>query len=93
MKYTEENRGWWVEIEGAADLSMMEMNKFLSSLIDGWPILMSVLKANAFTNRQGEDFELTDGENDWMKLSSRQRKWLTDQVIAASLDEVVSEKA
>ena len=93
MRYEHEERGWWVDIEGAADLSMLEMNKFLSSIIDGWDVLLDVVKDSGFTDRHGEEFKLEAGENEWMRLSSRQRKWLTDQVIACSLDEVVSGEA
>ena len=94
MRYEHEERGWFAEFEGAADMAMSEFNEMLASgLINGWAIMAGILGDNGFTDRHGEEFSLGDGEDEWLKLSHRQWRWLLDMALKAPLDEVASEKA
>lgn len=94
VRYEDKERGWWVEIAGAADLSMQELFTVLSSIADGWPVLGEVVRAIQLKDRHDDDLALDFANPDgWMILSSRQRHWITDMVRQAALDEVASGEA
>ena len=91
-RYEHERHGWWVEIEGAADLAIGEFETAFH-FIQGWPIVATIIGDSHFIDRHGEDFSLDPaGEAEYMKMSQRQWRWLAKQVMQAALDEVASEK-
>ena len=93
-RYEHEKHGWWVEIEGAADVAISEFNVIFGGFIEGWRVVASVIGENGFTDRHGQEFALDpEGEAEYLKLSQRQWRWLSKQVMQAALDEVASEKA
>jgi hypothetical protein len=93
-RYEDKKRGWWLDIEGAAELSMQELITAINNIQEGWPLIKDVVKDSHFSDRHGVEFAL-DFENPdgWLKLSSKQRHWVQAQVRQAALDEVASGEA
>ena len=92
QKYTDKEHGWWVEIEGAADTPMGELNRmYLDKMDAAWPIVQRLVKGSQLTDADGSAFSIADV--DVLRLSFRQWLWLRECVTKAMQEEITSGEA
>lgn len=93
MHHYDHEKGWWVELEGAADLPMCELDKITEGVTIGWPVLEKLLKDSFFTDEDGEKFQMNAETIGKGKQSLRQWFWAGKQALACALDEIASPEA
>ena len=74
--------------DAAADITTYVMD--CGAITPAQALLTEVVKDCSFTNRKGE---AVDPRVDYRRLTHRQYDWLRDQVVKATLDEVVDPEA
>lgn len=89
IRYEDEKRGWWVEIEGAPDMPMSAITDLYASLAAAAPVLARVVQAHNLADWDGQPVELATCAN----ISRRQLAWLREKIKAAILDEVLDPEA
>jgi hypothetical protein len=91
MRYQREKSQDWVEIEGAAELELIELDALYAGDITATQATVTALvKDCCFTNRKGEP---VDARTNYRRLTHPQWEWLRKQIIKATLDEVADPEA
>ncbi len=81
----------WVEIDGAAELELQELDALYQGDITATQATVAgLVKDCAFTNRKGEP---VDPRANYRRLTHQQWEWLRKQIIKSSLDEVADPEA
>ena len=90
-RYQREKSTDWVEIEGAAELELQELDVLYGSDVVATQATVSgLVKDCSFANRKGESVEPREN---YRRLTHRQWDWLRTQIIKSTLDEVVDPEA
>jgi hypothetical protein len=94
MRYTfERDKSQWVEIQGAAGLTMRELNGlYTGEQRDMFALAASVVHSAHVMDRHGEEINASDaGQID--RLTLAQWDWLRQSIIAAARDEALDPEA
>lgn len=91
MRYQREKSSDWVEIAGAAERELAELDVLYEARIEPTQALVKELvKDCSFTNRKGEP---VDPRENYRRLTHPQWDWLRQQIVRASLDEAIDPEA
>lgn len=91
MRYTQGKQ--WVEIVGASQLSMRELNALYSGdVARGFAILAEVVKEADVRDRYGEPINLSRPD-EYDRLTLKQYDWLRSCVVEAARDETLDPEA
>jgi hypothetical protein len=91
-RYEDKEHGWWVEIQGAADTPMGELNRmYLDKMDAAWPVVQGIVKDSKLTDPDGSEFSIADV--DVLRLSFRQWLWLRECATKAMQEEIASGEA
>jgi S-adenosylmethionine hydrolase len=94
VKYTfDKDKAQWIEIEGAASLTMRELNAlFTGEQRDMFALAAGVVKLAHLMDRHGEEVNASDATQ-IDRLTLAQWDWLRHSIIAAARDEALDPEA
>ena len=91
MRYQREKSKDWVEVEGAAELEIAELDVMYGTNIKATQAMITpLIKDCSFANSKGAPI---DPRENYRRLNMAQWEWLKTQIVKSSLDEVADPEA